>query len=263
MSHESDDTVRTETHGHVLVMTLSRPAKKNAFNVAMLQALSAAYTRLEDEPELRCGLLVAEGTAFTTGLDLAEVGPHVAKGSPLFPEGAVDPLDLWGRRRTKPIVIAVHGYCLTIGVELLLASDVALAAGDVVFAQMEVQRGIMPFGGATVRFAARCGWGNAMKWMLTGDRFDAAEALRMGLVQEVLLPAELHARARALAERIGAQAPLAVQATRTNARIAFEHGTDAAREALMEAARALFFTADAQEGVRSFLERRAGRFEGR
>ena len=85
------------------------------------------------------------------------------------------------RSRTKPLVAAVHGKCLTLGIELLLASDVRIAAENATFAQIEIKRGIFPFGGATLRFPEAAGWGNAMRWLLTGDEFDAKEALRIGL----------------------------------------------------------------------------------
>ena len=103
----------------------------------------------------------AHGDHFTAGLDLAEVGPAVAAGKTLAPDdmaNAVDPLDLFGRRRTKPVVCAVQGICFTIGIELLLACDLAIAAEGTRFAQMEVRRGIMPFGGATLRFPAAARW---------------------------------------------------------------------------------------------------------
>ena len=174
----------------------------------------------------------------------------------------MDPLDLWGRRRTKPVVCAVQGICLTIGIELLLACDVTIAAEDTRFAQMEVRRGIMPFGGATLRFPAAAGWSRAMKWLLTGDEFDAAEALAMGLVAEVVPVGAQLARAIELAERIASRAPLAVQATLANARLAAEEARAAALAALMDTARPLFATADAMEGVRSFLERREAKFTG-
>ena len=124
------------------------------------------------------------------------------------------------------------GTGLTLGIELALASDIVVAADDTVFAQLEVARAILPFGGATTRFAGVAGWGNAMRWMLTGDRFDAAEAHRMGLVQEVVPAGEQLTRARELAGRIAAQAPLAVQATLANARLAVSDGEAAAASRL-------------------------------
>jgi enoyl-CoA hydratase/carnithine racemase len=100
----------------------------------------------------------------------------------------------------------------------MLATDVRLAATTARFGQIEVRRGIYPVGGATMRFPAEVGWGNAMRWLLTGGEFDAAEALRIGLVQEVVEPAELLDRAVALADEIAAQAPLGVRSTIASAR---------------------------------------------
>ena len=255
--------ITVEERGHVFLIGLGRTDKRNAFDLRMLDGLAKAYARFEDTDRARCAVLFAHGDHFTSGLDLAEVGPAVAKGAPLVPPGGLDPLDLFGRRRTKPVVCAVQGYCFTIGIELLLASDIRVAASDTTFAQMEVQRGIMAFGGATLRLPLVAGWGNAMRWLLTGDRFDAAEALRIGLVQEVVAPGEQLDRAIAIAERVAAQAPLAVRATLASSRKAVERGPADALEGLVADARELMHTADALEGVRSFVERRAGRFEGR
>jgi len=172
-------------------------------------------------------------------------------------------LALGPRRLSKPLVVALQGYCFTIGIELALAADVRIAAEGTRFSQLEVQRGIYPFGGATLRFPAQCGWGNSMKWLLTGDVFDTAEALRMGLVQEVVPATNLLSRATWLAERIAVQAPIAVQATLASARHAQAHGMEAENARLLERARALMRTEDAAEGMRSFVERRAGVFRGK
>lgn len=256
-------TVVTEIRDHVLLVGLNRPDKHNAFDLRMLRELSVAYKAYEDDDALWCMVLHGHGKSFTAGLDLAEVGPAVAGGAALFPDDGIDPLDLSPPRRTKPVVCAVKGWCLTIGIELLLASDIRVCAEDTRFRQMEVNRGIMPFGGATLRMAQVAGWGNAMRWLLTGDEFDAAEALRMGLVQKVApAGAELEA-ALAIAEAVASCAPLAVQATRQNSLLAVEAGFDAANQALMEPARALMKTDDAAEGVRSFVERRKAVFTGR
>src|SRR3990167_2936499 len=119
----------------------------------------------------------------------------------------------------------------------MLASDINLCASNTRFAQMEVQRGILPFGGATLRMPQTAGWGNAMRWLLTGDEFDAHEAYRLGLVQEVLASEELMPRALQLAERIAAQAPLGVQATLASARQTVREGADAAAASLPETMR--------------------------
>jgi enoyl-CoA hydratase len=257
------ETLTYESDGHLRLVGLNRAAKRNAFNVKMLNELSQAFTDYEDDADARCLLLFAHGDHFTAGLDLAEVGPHVAGGGGLQGEGGVDPLDLFGRRRVKPVVIALQGYAFTVGIELALACDVRIAAADTKFTQLEVGRGIMPFGGATLRFAQVAGWGDAMRWMLTGDFFDANEALRIGLVQQVTPTGEQFAVARAIATTISNQAPLAVQATLRAARAAIELGTEAAKSEMMAEARRLMGTEDAAEGVRSFVERRKAVFTGR
>jgi len=122
----------------------------------------------------------------------------------------------------------------------------------------------MPFGGATVRFADQCGWGNAMRYLLTGDRFSADEALRIGLVQEVAPDRDAAVTTGTeIARTIARQAPLAVQSALRNARIAREEGSHAAVGAMMEDARRLFGSEDAKEGLQSFLERREASFKGR
>ena len=261
----SEERVTVERKGPVLLMGLNRPTKGNAFDTAMLHGLADAFTQLEDDDDLRCGVLFAHGPLFTGGLDLAEVAPALAQGTLTLKPGAVDPWATQGRIRSKPVVGAVRGRCLTLGIELLLALDVRIAAQDASFAQIEVQRGIFPFGGATLRFPQVAGWGNAMRYLLTGDEFGAQEALRLGLVQEVVDTGQERTRATELAERIAAQAPLGVQATLASARLALEGGPqfkDAAAHLLPEVTR-LFATADAREGVKSFVERRPAKFSGK
>lgn len=255
--------VTYETIGRIARIGLARPEKRNAFDLAMLDELAAAYTRYAEDPAVFCGLLFAHGDHFTGGLDLAEVGPAIASSRPLFPENSVDPLALGKRRLHKPMIVAIAGYCYTIGIELALAADIRIAADNARFAQLEVKRGILPFGGATLRFPALSGWGNAMRWMLTGDVFDAAEALRIGLVQEIVPAADLLARATALATHVAAQAPIAVQLTMESSRYAMTNGQDAEAARLLDHARVVMGTEDAAEGMRSFIERREGRFEGR
>ncbi|MFO0696711.1 MAG: crotonase/enoyl-CoA hydratase family protein [Polyangiales bacterium] len=259
----TEPTVTLETRGHVLLAGLNRAKKRNAFNLAMLAELAQAYTKLEEEADLRCLVVFAHGDHFTAGLDLAEVGPHVEGGGSLLLEGDVDPLDLFGRRRRKPVILAMQGYCYTIAIELALAADIVIAASDAKFTQFEVRRGIMPFGGATLRFAKVAGWQNAMRYVLTGDFFDAAEAQRLGLVQEVVEPGKQLEKAFEIADTIAKQAPLAVQACLVNSRMALEKGHDVALGEMMGVARSLMKSEDAAEGVKSFVERREARFTGR
>ncbi|OBI93751.1 enoyl-CoA hydratase [Mycobacterium asiaticum] len=257
-------TVSVERDGHVLLIGLNRPEKRNSFNRAMIAELSRAYALLESDPELRAGVLFAHGDHFTAGLDLVDVGPAVAGGEDLMPEDGRDPFRLEGTW-TTPLVAVAHGWCMTLGIELLLAADIRIAAAGTRFTQMEVLRGIYPFGGATIRLPREAGWGNAMRWLLTGDEFDAAEAYRIGLVQEVTDDAGAAlASARQIAQTIAERAaPLGVRATLASAHLAREQGQAAAAQRLAPVVKELFASADAAEGVQSFIERRAARFQGR
>jgi enoyl-CoA hydratase/carnithine racemase len=256
-------SVIVEQRSNVLHIGLNRPAKRNAFNVEMLEDLGRAYERLERDDDLRAGVLYAHGDNFTAGLDLAEVGPRLAQGSLDWPADARNPWRNDGRPWSKPVIAAVHGLCVTAGIELLLAADVRIASADARFAQLEVQRGIYPFGGATTRLPREAGWGNAMRWLLTGDEFDAAEALRIGLVQEIVEPGDQLDRAAELAERIATRsAPLAVSTTLAAAQRANREGEHAAEDRFVDDVVSLFNTKDGAEGVLSFLERRPARFIG-
>src|SRR3954462_7948764 len=221
-------TVSVERRGHVLLMGLDRVAKRNAFDLAMWDALCLAYAELERDPELRVGVLYAKGDHFTGGLDLPQWGAAFSSGKWHIAEGGIDPLGLTGPRVTKPVIAAVQGTCLTIGIELMLATDLRIAAQSTRFGQIEIKRGIYPVGGATLRFPREVGWANAMRWLLTGDDFDAAEAFRIGLVQEVTEHGATLPRAPAIAEVTSAQAPLAVYATLAAGRHALPHSEAAA-----------------------------------
>ena len=255
--------VTREKRGHLLLIGLDRVAKRNAFDLELLNDLCLAYGEFERDSEARVALVFAHGEHFTGGLDLPNIGPLLAAGWQT-PAGGCDPFGTFGGPRvSKPVLVAAQGYCFTIGIELMLASDISLCTSDARFAQMEVQRGIFPFAGATLRLPKIAGWGNAMRWLLTGDEFDAFEAQRLGLVQEVLASEELMPRALWLAERIAAQAPLGIRATLASARQVVNEGELAAARALPAVAQRLLASEDAQEGLQAMLERRPGAFKGR
>lgn len=254
--------ITTEKRDHLFLIGFNRSEKMNAFTLQMMEELAQAYTELEEDPELWAGLVYAKGPHFTSGLDLADVGPAVKNGKPLFPSNLVDPAQTGGRKRTKPLVFAIQGYCLTIGIELMLAGDIAIASSDSKFGQIEVKRGFIPFGGATIRMVERCGYGNAMRYLLTGDIFSAQEALRIGLIQE-MTEGDPFDQALAVAETISRQAPLAVQATITAVQQAMKEGEDTAIKDLLPVAIDLMKTEDANEGLSSFLERRDAVFKGK
>ena len=262
MNQPACSRVTLDRHGHVLLIGLDRVAKRNAFDLELLNALSLAYGEFEADSEARVAVVFGHGEHFTAGLDLTNASATLAEGWQA-PPGGCDPWGVFaGPRVSKPVIVAAQGYCLTIGMELMLAADINLCASNTRFAQKEVQRGLFPFGGATLRLHQVAGWGNAMRWLLTGDEFDAHEALNLGLVQEVMASEDLLPRAMELAERIARQAPLGVQATLTSARQARYEGETGAAQALPALAKKLLASEDAQEGVRSMIEKRPGVFKG-
>ena len=261
----SKGNVTVETRDQVVLIGLNRVPKRNAFDLEMYRALAAAYGELHRNPGLRCGVLFAHGDHFTGGVDLTEWSALFRQGRfPDLPEGAIDPLGLdENNRLSKPVVMAVQGICLTIGIELLLATDIRVATTSARFAQIEIKRGIFPAGGATARLMQEIGWGNAMRYLLTGDEISAPEALRLGLVQEIVEPGRELARAVEIAQTVAAQSPLGVQATLTSARLARTQGEVAAIRRLLPELMPLMSSEDVEEGLKSFLERRAAKFKGR
>ena len=259
----ADGRITTERLDRVFAVGIDRPKKLNGFSPKMLTELAEAFTAFETDAGARVGLLFAHGVNFTAGLELDKVAPLMKERGSVYPVGSVDPLSLRPPIRSKPLVAAVQGICFTLGIELMLAADIVIAADDCRFAQIEVKRGIMPAGGATVRMVERAGWGNAQRYLLTGDEFGAAEALRLGFVQEVVPAGTQKERALEIACRIAEQAPLAVRASLASSRMAVDHGPHAAIREFNAQQAKLMVTEDAAEGVRSFVERRSGRFVGR
>src|ERR1039457_2199834 len=173
----SVNTITSERRGRVLLMGLNRVAKRNAFGPAMFHELARALGAFDADPELWCGVIFAHGDHFTGGIDLAQFAPiFELEGDPFALEpGEVDPFGL-RNHLSKPLIMAVHGITFTIGIEMLLAADIRIAASGTRFAQLEVARGLYPLGGATFRLLREAGWGTPESYLLTGDEFGASEA---------------------------------------------------------------------------------------
>ena len=256
----SFERITVETDAGVRLIGLNRPAKRNAFDLQMYAELAQAYGAYERDGAARCALLYAHGEHFTSGIELPQWLPLFRDARmPPLPDGAIDPL-LRMQTLSKPLIIAVQGWCLTIGIELLLAADIRVAAQTTRFAQIEVKRGIFPIGGATVRLVQELGWGNAMRILLTADEFSAEDALRLGLVQEVTPPGEQFARALALAQTVARQSPVGIRATLASARMARAQGEREAFARMLPDLQVALASADALEGLNAFLERREPRF---
>lgn len=258
---EAAPSVEHAREGHILRITINNPAKKNAFVPEMMTQLAEALTLLDRDDDLWIGVLTAAGDNFTAGLDMPKFFGPGATAKPLA-EGAIDPFGLANQCR-KPIVTAVQGICFTIGIEIMLAGDIVVAAADTRFCQMEAKRGIAPLGGAHFRYITRAGWGNAMYHLMLCDEFSAAEAHRIGFVQEVVPAGQQQERALAIARTIIANAPLGIQATKEAGRKFIEAGEKAAIAAIPGIRSRVMQSEDAAEGIRSFVERRAANFQGR
>lgn len=252
---------------HILVLTVDRVEKKNAFTPKLMNELQDGLTRLEEDPDLFVGVLTFAGDHTTAGLEMPlffspEARQAAAERRARQASEPVDPFGL-GRRLSKPRITSLQGITFTIGIEIALAGDIVVAAADARLCQLEPKRGLAPLGGATVRYVQRAGWGNAMYRLLRADEFDAHEAYRIGLVQEVVDPGAQRERAIELARELLQCSPSALRHTITNARLALDEDEPAAIAAIPAMQREVEATADFGEGIASFIERRPARFTGR
>src|SRR5262245_6744508 len=255
--------VTIEREGPILMVGVNRPDAYNLWNLEVIQEVSRAYRVLGDDRELRVGVLYGHGERFTAGLDLPSVAPLIAGAdvTTIIPADGYDPWNFFGEPCPKPTVIAAHGRCNTLGIELMLASEVAIAATGTKFAQLEVARGIFPLGGATFRLPTRLGPAG-MRYLLTAETFDADTAFRLGLISEVTPVGEHMQRAVDIAAMIAANAPLAVQAALASARAAERAARQAASAVLFEHNARVASSMDALEGVASMMENRKPVFRG-
>ena len=256
-------TVGLQRRGAVAVLTLDRPDAMNALNAAMREELPARLREAERDPAVRAILLRGAGErGFCAGADVKEFAP-VASLSQYRGERVHDHWIAAFERIRKPIVVAIHGFCLGGGLEMALACDIRIAADDARFALPELTHGFIPGAGGTQRLQRLIGPGRAMDMLLTGERIDAGEALRIGLVTRLVPRAELDAAAHRLAEGIAARAPLAVMA----AKEAVQRGADldlrAGMRLELDLLTPLLGTEDRQEAVAAFREKRPPVFHGR
>lgn len=252
--------VRVEATGHVLVITLDRPEVRNAVDAATSAQLEAAIDRLEQHDELRCGVLTHTGPVFCAGADLKAIAQHGLTGIETERGGFGG---LCRRERAKPLVVALEGAAVGGGLELVLACDVVIATPAVRFAVPETRRGMVALSGGTFRLARAVGRAVALDLVMTGDELDATRAAQLGLVSRLVEPGTAVAVALAVAERIAANAPVAVRESRALTAAAFDHDDATLWSLASEAAARVLTTEDAKEGPRAFAEKRPPRWLGR
>ncbi|HEX5436922.1 MAG TPA: enoyl-CoA hydratase-related protein [Gemmatimonadaceae bacterium] len=256
------EIVLVEARGPVAVVTMNRPDKRNALDGQMRCAFLGAMDRVNRDTAIRAVVLTGAGDkAFIAGADIAEFEGRTAvdqwrvmKGPSVFEAIEHSP---------KPVIAAVNGYCLGGGMEIALSCDIRIASRAARFGQPEVNLGIIPGGGGTQRLPRIVGLGAALKMILTGEMIRADEALRLGLVEEVVEPAELMDCAVALGTLIASKSPVAVSAAKeaTRAALSMPLGDGLKLErALFELC---FSSEDKAEGVRAFMEKRTANFPGR
>ncbi len=264
MSEDSADLL-VERDGHVLTVTLNRPEAKNAFSGGMLALAYDAWKLLDQDPELRVGILTGAGGDFCSGMDLKALAGGMDQGTQ--DRFAEDPDLHWKAllrhfRPGKPLIAAVEGYCVAGGTEILQATELRVAGESAQFGVAEVRRGLFPLGGSTVRLARQIAFTNAADLLLTGRLITAAEAKEMGLIGHVVVDGQALSKARELAELIAANGPIAVQAVLASMRAA-QNLTEAeglANE--LELGWPVFATNDAKEGPRAFAAKRPAEFTG-
>jgi len=254
-----------ERRGHVLIVTLNRPQARNALSGPMMALMRQAWDQVDSDPDIRVAVLTGAGGAFCAGADLkAMTAAH--PGDSFRGQGinlaVIDAL-LKGRRLTKPLIAAVEGPAIAGGTEILQATDIRIAGQSARFGISEARWGLFPLGGSAVRLVRQIPYTVAADLLLTGRHISADEALRIGLIGQVVPDGRALVTALEVADAIAANGPLAVQAILRTIR---ETEGMAENEAFAVEARIgmeVFMSADAKEGPRAFAEKRPAVFTGR
>lgn len=260
MNEGQPDEVLYDVDGRVATLTLNRPDQRNAVSPELTVAMDAALQRFEGDPEVWVAVLTGAGPNFCAGADLKAIA--AGRGRELStPAGGFAGFVRYPR--SKPIIAAVTGFALAGGTELVLACDMVVAADDAVFGLPEVTRGIVAAGGGMFRLPRALPPAVARELLLTGGRLAASDAHRLGLVNRLVPADQVVATARALADTVCANAPVAVRETLALARAALEIDEQEAWRRSDEARTRVAQSEDAKEGPRAFAEKRPPRWSGR
>jgi enoyl-CoA hydratase len=261
-------TVTAERRGDIVLIGLNRQALQNRIDPPTRTRLAQVFYQYEHDPSLRAAVLFGHGPDFSRGIDVDAQQAALAAGprAPAVP-GVTDTLDPLGNsqpHRSKPVVAVAHGDTWNLGHEIYLACDIRVAASNTNFGQDENTHGRFPGGGATVRFVREAGWGNAMRYMLTGDHWNADESFRMGITQTIApTPSAALDAAVEIGRKIAACGPLGIKATLASAHFVIDPVEADALSKLGAQYTALYRTEDFVEGRRAEAEGRAPRYQGK
>ncbi len=259
---KSYETLLVERRGRVAIVTINRPEKRNALNIQTRQEGAAVLEELREDEAVRVVIFTGAGDkAFIAGADIAEFAGRTAitqrdvmTGRSLFT--AIDTFP-------KPVIAMINGYCLGGGNELAMACDLRIASDTASFGQPEINLGIIPGGGGTQRLTHLVGESKAMELILTGDIIDAQTAYRIGLVNMVVPAADLEAKTMEIANRIADKSPIALRMAKEAVKTASRSTLDEGLRREIDLFALCFSSADKDEGVKAFLEKRKAEFKGK
>ncbi|HSF23546.1 MAG TPA: enoyl-CoA hydratase-related protein [Blastocatellia bacterium] len=256
------ENVLVEKRGRVAILTINRPDKLNALNIATRNEILAAFDRLEKDDEVRVVVVTGAGEkAFIAGADINEFAGMTAVNQRAVMKGrrAFDAVEDF----PKPVIAMINGFALGGGCELAMACDIRIASTRAKLGQPEIKLGIIPGGGGTQRMTRLIGEGKAMELMLTGDMISAEEAKQLGLVNHVFAPEELEAKTLELADRIAELSPVALAMAKASVKNASRMNLREGLDSEVDLFALCFSSEDKEEGVRAFIEKRKADFKGR
>ena len=257
-----------EKEGHVMIVTLNRPEAKNALTPSMLIGMYKAWRLLDQDGDLYCAILTGKGDTFCAGMDL-KTGPGPGDDAEEIQRLMKDVPNLHWQALlrenlpTKPIILAIEGFAVAGGTEILQGTDIRVAGESANFGVTEVQRGLFPMAGSAVRLRRQIPYAIAAEMLLAGDDLPARRAYELGLVNHVVPDGQALAKAREIAERIAANGPLAVKALVATLRATETLPEEKAFEIEQQHGMQVMMSQDAAEGPRAFLEKRKPLFTGR
>jgi enoyl-CoA hydratase len=256
------ETILVERRGSVAIITINRPEKRNALNIQSRAEGAAVLDELRADESVRVVVFTGAGDkAFIAGADIAEFADRTAitQREVMLERGLFNAIDTF----PKPVIAMVNGYCLGGGCELALACDVRIASDKASFGQPEINLGIIPGGGGTQRLTRLVGEGKAMELILTGAIIDAQTAFNLGLVNHVVPAEQLEAKTMEIANRIAEKSPIALRLAKEAIKLASRSNLDEGLRREVDLFALSFSSADKDEGVKAFLEKRKPEFKGK